>query len=113
MKVADTHWIDAASNIIRLGRRVDLETRTFEVQEMRFVAGDQTGGAAPFRAEVQIRHRGRAVDATVKPSGDGRWGVETDTPLWAAAPGQAAVFYRGEAVVGGGRIARSEDPADA
>jgi len=105
--------IDAASNIIRLGRRVDLETRTFEVQEMRFVAGDQTGGAAPFRAEVQIRHRGRAVDATVKPSGDGRWGVETDTPLWAAAPGQAAVFYRGEAVVGGGRIARSEDPADA
>jgi len=105
--------IDAASNIIRLGRRVDLETRTLEVQEMRFVAGDQTGGAAPFRAEVQIRHRGRAVDATVKPSGDGRWGVETDTPLWAAAPGQAAVFYRGEAVVGGGRIARSEDPADA
>ena len=105
--------IDAASNIVRLGRRVDLETRTFEVQEMRFVAGDAPGAAAPFRAEVQIRHRGRAVDATVKPSGDGRWGVETDTPLWAAAPGQAAVFYRGEAVVGGGRIARSQDPADA
>jgi tRNA-specific 2-thiouridylase len=44
--------------------------------------------------------------ATVSPLGDGRWAVETDEPLWAAAPGQAAVFYSGDEVVGGGRIAR-------
>jgi hypothetical protein len=34
--------------------------------------------------------------------------VETDVPVWAAAPGQAAVLYDGEVVLGGGRIARPE-----
>jgi hypothetical protein len=32
--------------------------------------------------------------------------VETDRPVWAAAPGQAAVLYDGDVVLGGGRIAR-------
>ncbi|TMD31293.1 MAG: hypothetical protein E6I94_03185, partial [Chloroflexi bacterium] len=31
--------------------------------------------------------------------------VETEQPVWAAAPGQAAVLYAGEVVLGGGRIA--------
>jgi tRNA U34 2-thiouridine synthase MnmA/TrmU len=33
--------------------------------------------------------------------------VETDAPVWAAAPGQAAVLYDGDVVLGGGRIERS------
>ena len=65
----------------------------------------------PFRAEVQIRHRGAVAAAIVAPMPGGRWQVETDEPVWAAAPGQAAVFYRGESVLGGGRIARAEDSA--
>ncbi len=97
--------IDPATNTVRLGRREDLETRRFEVGEVRFVAGrpPESGG---FRAHVQIRHRGRVAPTAVSPLGDGRWAVETDEPLWAAAPGQAAVFYSGDEVVGGGRIAR-------
>ena len=63
-----------------------------------------------FRADVRIRHRAVPVPATVRPgSGDDRqrrWLIETDSPVWAAAPGQAAVLYDGEVVVGGGRIAR-------
>ncbi len=35
-----------------------------------------------------------------------RWVVETDAPVWAAAPGQAAVLYDGDVVLGGGRICR-------
>ncbi len=105
--------IDAGANTVRLGRRADLETRRFEVEEMRFVAGGPPDGEAPFRAEVQIRHRGSAVAGTIAPLGGGRWAVETDDPVWAAAPGQAAVFYRVDEVLGGGRIARSDDSTGA
>jgi len=105
--------IDARANIVRLGRRADLETRLFEVEEMRFVAGEPPEGEAPFGAEVQIRHRSGVAAATVSPLGGSRWQVETNDPVWAAAPGQAAVFYRGELVLGGGRIAGGEDPAGA
>ena len=68
-----------------------------------------------FRAEVRIRHRAAPIPATVRPATDsepsrgGHWVVETDTPVWAAAPGQAAVFYAGDVVLGGGRISRSDD----
>ena len=103
--------IDAPNNTIRLGRRADLETRRFDVEQMHFVSGDAPAGDAPFKAEVQIRHRGRVAEATVSPGTSGRWTVRTDEPVWAAAPGQAAVFYRGEIVIGGGRIVRSDDEA--
>ena len=113
--------IDPGANVIKLGRRKDLEVHRFEIEEVKFVAGDRptaglpggahAGGATEaFRAEVQIRHRGRPAPATVRPLGSGRWAVETDDPVWAAAPGQAAVFYRGEVVLGGGKIARAVDP---
>ena len=49
--------------------------------------------------------RDRAAATASEPARGGRWLVETDTPVWAAAPGQAAVLYDGEVVLGGGRIA--------
>ncbi len=100
--------IDPVSNTIQLARRVDLETRRFAVERVTFC--DDRLPDEPIRAEVRIRHRGRLVGATVSPAsgagGVARWMVETDEPLWAAAPGQAAVFYAGDVVLGGGRIAR-------
>ena len=42
-----------------------------------------------------------------EPNRAGSWIVETDHPVWAAAPGQAAVLYDGDVVVGGGRIERA------
>ena len=102
--------IEPRANRVWLGRRADLETRRFELQQLRFVAGEPPSESG-FRAEVQIRHRGRAAPATVRPTDDGPWSVETDDPVWAAAPGQAAVFYDGDAVIGGGTIARAEESA--
>jgi tRNA-specific 2-thiouridylase len=102
--------IDPFSNTIQLGRREDLETRTFRVERVSFVADERPRDA--FRAAVRIRHRAALIAATVRPATSkepargGRWVVETDTPVWAAAPGQAAVFYDGEVVIGGGRISR-------
>jgi len=110
--------IDPLTNTIQLGRREDLETRTFSVERASFVAGSppaaSDGPAGGFRAAVRIRHRTAPIAATVRPATPdepdrgGRWLVETDVPVWAAAPGQAAVFYAGDVVVGGGRIARDD-----
>jgi tRNA-specific 2-thiouridylase len=97
--------VDVAANAIHLGRREDLETRRFEVERVRFVAGAAPAHEDVFEAEVQIRHRARAVPASVRRLQGDRWIVETNEPAWAAAPGQAAVLYSGEVVLGGGRIA--------
>ncbi|HEV8544868.1 MAG TPA: tRNA 2-thiouridine(34) synthase MnmA [Candidatus Limnocylindrales bacterium] len=105
--------IDPLSNTIQLGRREDLETTMFAVERASFV-DDAPARGEPFRADVRIRHRAAPIPATVRaatdrePARGGNWLVETDSPVWAAAPGQAAVFYDGEVVLGGGRIARPE-----
>jgi tRNA-specific 2-thiouridylase len=107
--------LDPLSNTIQLGRREDLETHHFEIEAATFVAG-----AAPskpgkaFRADVRIRHRAAPVPAIIQPgAGPGHWSIETETPVWAAAPGQAAVLYHGETLLGGGRIARQAGPEPA
>jgi len=97
--------IDPARNLVQLGRREDLERRSFPVEDVHFVAGARS--SVTFRCAVRIRHRGDLVPATVRPNAEdgGSWTVEADEPLWAPAPGQAAVLYDGEEVLGGGRIA--------
>ena len=101
--------IDPISNTIQLGRREDLETHELTIERASFIAPRVTD--EPFRASVRIRHRATPIDATVSPLGDRRWSVRTDIPVWAAAPGQAAVLYDGDEVLGGGRIAVSADRA--
>ncbi len=101
--------IDAISNTIQLGRREDLETRDVVIERASFI--DPLVPIEPFRASVRIRHRTTPIDAHGRPIGDRRWKVRTDVPVWAAAPGQAAVLYDGDEVLGGGRIASLTAPA--
>ena len=98
--------LDPATNAVRLGRREDLERRSFAVDNVTFVAGSPPS-AAVFEALVRVRHRAPLVRAAVGPAGEGRYQVKTDEPVWAPAPGQAAVFYRGDEILGGGTISRT------
>ncbi|MEA2677618.1 MAG: tRNA-uridine 2-sulfurtransferase [Chloroflexota bacterium] len=96
--------IDAQANVITLGRREDLYRDEFAMERVSFIAGDPPDDQ--FRTSVRIRHRATPAPGTVRRRGDG-WEVRLDAPTWAPAPGQAAVFYDGEEVIGGGRIARA------
>jgi tRNA-specific 2-thiouridylase len=53
---------------------------------------------------VRIRYRGEDADAVVSPRGSADFDVEFRSPQRAVAPGQSAVVYRGDEVLGGGRI---------
>jgi tRNA-specific 2-thiouridylase len=102
--------IEASANLVQLGRREDLQRTGFRVEGVTFVRGGppRTGS---FRTAVRIRHRAQPVEGWVRPASPnepargGTWLVELDAAAWAPAPGQAAVFYEGDEVVGGGRIA--------
>ncbi len=56
------------------------------------------------RVTVQIRHRARPVPATVEVQSDGEIKLRLDSAQRAVTPGQSGVIYRGEVLVGGGRI---------
>jgi tRNA-specific 2-thiouridylase len=106
--------IDARANVVTLARREDLYRRRFEVEQVSFVAGTPPEDGT-FTARVRIRHRAEPVPGTVRRSEAGdrtRWQVTLEHEAWAPAPGQAAVFYRGEEVVGGGRISAARVALD-
>jgi tRNA-specific 2-thiouridylase len=60
--------------------------------------------SATLSVAAQIRHHHQAAPAAVRSLGEGRAEVVFDAPQLAISPGQAVVFYDGDAVVGGGWI---------
>jgi len=91
------------TNTVVIGRRDEVAERSFRVDGARFTAGQPE--AERFTASVRIRHRAPDVPAEVTMVGADRFVVETAEPVWAPAPGQAAVLYAGDECIGGGRIA--------
>jgi tRNA-specific 2-thiouridylase len=94
--------IDPARARVVVGSAAEASRSRFDVREVSWVAG--AAPAEPLRARVKVRHRHEGEDATVAPLGEGRAEVTLDAPVRGVAPGQAAVFYRGDEVLGGGRI---------
>jgi tRNA-specific 2-thiouridylase len=93
--------VDAATATVTIGRKADLEVAGCIVDDVSFVAGRPPVGA---EIEVKVRYRASPVSATLGNADQG-WTVRFDRPQRAVAPGQSAVFYRGDEVLGGGIIA--------
>jgi tRNA-specific 2-thiouridylase len=97
--------VDAARNRVVVGPQELLARRGLVADRASWVAGVPPSDG-PFEAAVRIRYRGEDVPSVVSPTPDG-FRVEFRVPQRAVAPGQSAVVYRGDEVLGGGRIVRS------
>ncbi|MGQ9807100.1 MAG: tRNA 2-thiouridine(34) synthase MnmA [Armatimonadota bacterium] len=94
--------IDTGRNIITVGRWEELMATSVRVGAVKWVSGEPPAG--PIAVTCKVRYNMREVPATVRPLPDGEWELEFVTPERAPTPGQAAVFYDGETVLGGGTI---------
>ena len=97
--------VDPGANRVVVGPGELLARRGLVADRVSWVAGGPPS-VGPFEAEVRIRYRGEDVPAVVEPLGD-RFRAEFRTPQRALAPGQSAVVYRADELLGGGRIVES------
>jgi tRNA-uridine 2-sulfurtransferase len=93
--------IEAEGSRVVVGSAADASRDRFEVREVSWVSGAPPAG--PFEVRVKVRHRHEGEVGTVAAAGDGAF-VALARPVRGVAPGQAAVFYAGDEVLGGGRI---------
>ena len=92
--------IDAPRQRVVVGTLDQVGRASFEGAGARWVFAPPVPGT---RCSVQIRHRGRPLPAEIEPDGD-RVAVRLLEPAAGVAPGQSAVFYDGDAMLGGARI---------
>jgi tRNA-uridine 2-sulfurtransferase len=94
--------VNAPSNTVVVGPEEELLEPACLVGDLNLLSVD--GLDEPVRAEVKVRYASPAAPATIWPLEDGRLRVEFDLPQRALSPGQSAVFYQGDRVLGGGII---------
>lgn len=94
---------EPATQRVIVGRNDELLRPSLTANEVNWISTPAI--TRPIRAEVKIRNKHRAAIATLVPTPDpDRVEVIFDEPQRAITPGQGAVFYRGELVLGGGWI---------
>jgi tRNA-specific 2-thiouridylase len=94
---------DAATNTLIVGKADELGTDELLAKDVNWMSGNAPH--EPFRAEVKIRYTAKEVWAQVTPLEDGKQvKVRFDAPQRDVTAGQAAVFYDGDLLVGGGII---------
>lgn len=94
---------DPATNALLVGTREELGAAELIAREVSWVSGEAPPG--PIRAEVKIRYTAAEAAAQITPMETGRVRVQFDGPQRDITAGQAAVFYDGDLLLGGGLIA--------
>jgi tRNA-specific 2-thiouridylase len=94
--------IDQKQNRVIVGDDSALRTTTFEIENVNWVSCDKP--EVPLNAFVKIRHKHEPAPAIIAPLDSNRARITFDVPQRAITPGQAAVFYDGDRVLGGGWI---------
>src|ERR1700678_2594217 len=92
--------INGADKQVVVGGDEHLYSRALRTHRVNLISVDEL--RAPMRVSVKIRHRHEAAQAVIEKTGADEILVAFDQPQRAITPGQAAVFYDGDIVVGGG-----------
>ncbi len=101
--------IDPAANVVRLGSREELRVDALALSDPHWLT---VGPPVDRPLVVQVRAHGDPVPARLGADSGSDGGaaglrVDLDAPLYGVAPGQAAVLYDGDRVLGGGTVART------
>lgn len=94
--------IRPAENAVVVGEEKALYSRRVAVSDINWISGQVPAGA--IACKVKIRYRHPEQPATVTPRADGSADILFEQPQRAVTPGQSAVFYDGDQVLGGGTI---------
>ncbi len=97
--------IEPDTRRIVIGTREELARRELTAAEANWLVNEEFC-SHPWPCQVKIRYRGRSFPATVEASGADRFRVRFDEPCYGVAPGQAAVCYQDNRVLGGGWISK-------
>lgn len=100
--------IDVGRNQVIVGDRTDAQHFNCTVQRVNWVSIECP--EAPIQAQVQIRYRSAPVSATILPLEGDRARITFDDPQFGVTPGQAAVWYDGDVVLGGGILEVQRHP---
>lgn len=94
--------IDQEQNALVVGRASDLRCEGLLARDTTYVTGEAPPG--PIEATAKIRYKAKEAKALLVPLEDRRTELNFMEPQRGVAPGQGAVFYQGEVVIGGGII---------
>jgi tRNA-specific 2-thiouridylase len=103
--------LDYRNNALVVGTAAELGQDRLIAERVNWTLDEPPPAGA--RVQCKIRYKAKAVECTIFPIGQDCVEVQFDAPLRDITPGQGAVFYDGDLCLGGGVIARAEEPLKA
>lgn len=100
--------LDTASNHVIVGGNDELFKKRIHVDDLHWLAGRPPALDRTYLVRIRYTHRGAAARLTLGPDDSGR--LDFSEPQRAITPGQFAVFYDGDELLGSGLISKQQQP---